>query len=342
VAILASISLIFHAGYVFGSLGVKDIPNERSLHTEITKKSGGMVFIPLFLLFVLVWQYLHPSVDTNSWNLRLMIYGTLFFCILGLVDDLYQLSPNVRLLLEFSFAFGWVYFLAPNLSLFGHNISNPILVVIVLGFMIVSLVNLVNFMDGLDLYLVGTIFLGSLFWIPIYSPAFLPSGDFFYALVLFFISLSGFAFFNFPRAKLFMGDSGSLAIGFILISLPLLSVQKSEVPFELIELFYLFPLFWIDGIITIAIRSYFKKHIFSAHREHLYQILTESKLGKAGTCMVVCLANLPALILYSSAKMKLITIDLKSNWLTIFTVLTYVVFYSFIRFVLFRMRKNLA
>ena len=89
-AILAIFSLILHAIYVFGRLGVRDIPNERSLHTEITKKSGGMIFIPYFLLLFFLWGflsqfgYLHSFPFPNeNFTFKLLIFGTIFFCLLG-------------------------------------------------------------------------------------------------------------------------------------------------------------------------------------------------------------------------------------------------------------------
>jgi UDP-N-acetylmuramyl pentapeptide phosphotransferase/UDP-N-acetylglucosamine-1-phosphate transferase len=342
VAILALISLIFHASYVFGRLGVKDIPNERSLHTEITKKSGGMVFIPLFLVYILVWIYGNPENLGQNFYLRLLLLGCAFFCFLGFLDDLYHLSPNFRLILEFSFSLLWIYFLDPAVSLFGHTLSGPFLIVTVTGFCLVFIVNLVNFMDGLDLYLIGTLFISILFWSPVYSLSFLPGQNFFIVLTLFLCAISGFSFFNFPKAKLFMGDSGSLAIGFLFIALPLLVSKESNESFELLTLFFLFPIFWIDGIVTIVIRASQKKHLFRAHREHLYQILTETRLGKTGTCFISILSNLPATIVYSLFQLKLLELQISKDTLILIIIFVYIVIYSFLRFVFFRKRKNLA
>jgi UDP-N-acetylmuramyl pentapeptide phosphotransferase/UDP-N-acetylglucosamine-1-phosphate transferase len=118
----------------FGRLGIKDIPNERSLHTEITKKSGGMVFIPLFLVSALFWIYLHPDSFPATAQEKLLLLGSLFFCLLGFLDDIYHLSPNIRLLLEFSVSFVIIYFLSPTITLFGHMINDTATIIFMMGF----------------------------------------------------------------------------------------------------------------------------------------------------------------------------------------------------------------
>ncbi|TGL59351.1 sugar phosphotransferase [Leptospira ognonensis] len=341
-AILALISLILHATYVFGSFGIKDIPNERSLHSEITKKSGGMIFVPLFLFYLLVTYYLFPGAISNAFHLKLLILGSIFFCMVGFLDDLYHLSPNIRLLLEFVFCFGWILCLNPSISLLGHLIQNQIISILFCGFLLVFIVNLVNFMDGLDLYLVGTIFVTLIFWMIIFSPAFAPKGSYFLLLTLLLCALSGFAFFNYPKAKLFMGDSGSLVLGFLLVSFPLLVSKESDESFELLKLFFLFPVFWVDGILTIIIRMCQKKNLFLAHREHLYQLLTETWLGKSGTTLFVILANLPATIFYSLYKLKWIKNFPTETIFILFILSLYIAVYSLLRFALFYYRKNLA
>ncbi|MDZ4727690.1 MAG: sugar phosphotransferase [Leptospira sp.] len=348
-AILAIFSLILHAIYVFGRLGVRDIPNERSLHTEITKKSGGMIFIPYFLLLFFLWGflsqfgYLHSFPFPNeNFTFKLLIFGTIFFCLLGFADDIFHLSPKLRLVLEFGFAFVWIYLVSPNISLFGMEIHVTWLKVLFLGFVMVFVVNLVNFMDGLDLYLVGTTALSIYFWIPIFSLTLGFSNSYILILLLLLVSLSGFSFFNFPKAKLFMGDSGSLALGFLLFALPLILPRQNIGTFEISLLFFLFPVFWIDGIITLIIRAYQDKHVFSAHKEHLYQLLTETKLGKTKTCLLVCLSNIPAYISFSYFRIHQSEFLFSEFVWVIMTVIIYMIIYILVRIGLHFSRKNLA
>ncbi len=341
-AVFAITSIFLHAIYVWSRVGIKDIPNARSLHSETTKKSGGMVFIPLFLLFAFLYLFQYKEQTIFPTQTRYLLLGTMFFCMLGFLDDLFHLSPNTRLFVELVFGFLWVFLVEPKLSLFGIQFLNPILSIFILGFLIIFIVNLVNFMDGLDLYLVGTFFMSASLWIPMFSKGFLPGGSYHILLLLLILSLSGFAFFNFPKAKLFMGDSGSLALGFLLITFPLLAVTEENKTFELAELFFLFPIFWIDGILTILIRIYQKKNIFYAHREHLYQFLTETKLGKSGTCFVMVFCNLPAMVVFSLFKLKLLPYEVPILSFYVGILLVYISIYFLVRFRLIQSRKNLA
>lgn len=334
--ISVALSLIFHAIYVFSKRGIQDVPNNRSLHSEITKKSGGMVFVPLFLALLIFWTL--PS-ESRIFSI---LYGCLFFGILGFIDDIYHLSPNVRLFLEFCFSFVWTYFFSPSIVLFGFPISNLWISTFIVGFLLVFVVNLVNFMDGLDLYLIGTFQISVLFWIPIFSLEFLPGKEGFLVILLLLVSLSGFAFFNFPKAKLFMGDSGSLAMGFLFICLPLVYSSSNSSSFELTRLFFLFPVFWIDGILTIIIRAFQKQHILSAHRQHLYQLLTETKLGKPGTCLVVILSNAPALLFLAFPSFFFPSVKITYEEILVSSVFAYTILYTVVRTVLFQKRKNLA
>ncbi|TGN19051.1 sugar phosphotransferase [Leptospira idonii] len=347
----AILSLIFHGFYVHSRIGVKDVPNERSLHTEVTKKSGGMIFLPLFLVFLLGIAYLGENgrfgFEAHTANLRYLLpyllSGVLAFGCIGFLDDLYSLSPKIRLFLEAGFLGFWTFFLSPNLSLFEIQIPYLWVAVVLLTFLGVFMINLVNFMDGLDLYLIGTVFYSSLFWWTIYSGQFAFGGTLFFVTVCLFQAAAGFVYYNFPKAKLFMGDSGSLGLGFLLISLPVLGTKPETTNFELASFFYLFPIFWIDGIITILIRSYEKKHIFQAHREHLYQYLTETKLGKKWTCFWMTLANLPAGICYFYfIDLPGKSTFLSKNQLLILLILGYTVVYIVLRIVVTARRKNLA
>jgi UDP-N-acetylmuramyl pentapeptide phosphotransferase/UDP-N-acetylglucosamine-1-phosphate transferase len=197
-------------------------------------------------------------------------------------------------------------------------------------------------MDGLDLYLIGTFLTSIIFWIPIFSISFLPESSSYKMLVLLLASLFGFSFFNYPKAKLFMGDSGSLALGFLIFFLPCFAIGQAKEQMELLDLFFLFPIFWIDGVITIIMRSFQRKNIFSAHKEHLYQKLAETKLGKSGASFLMIFLNLPALVSFVLFKLNLIHLKISNQNFTLMIILIYISIYLIIRFVFFGSRKNLA
>ncbi|MBM9589658.1 sugar phosphotransferase [Leptospira sp. 201903075] len=302
-AILAVLSLILHSFYVYSRFGVKDVPNERSLHDVVTKKSGGMLFIPLFLLSLL--GFLFCSQAENSLSLPMeffqrsdiyfLLVGVFLFCILGFVDDLYHLSPKLRLFLELAVVAVFLIWVSPEVRfLEGFTVPKPVQIFILTIFFVFA-VNLVNFMDGMDWYLVTTLFI-SFFSLNLVSPHFYAADHLGYLLyMILFVSMFGFIFYNFPKAKLFMGDSGSLGLGFFVLALPLfVGMKKGPNPeiWDITSYFYLFPYFWLDGIFTLMRRFFQKKHLFSAHREHLFQRITETKLGKIGSLSIFSILNI--------------------------------------------------
>ncbi|TGM73160.1 sugar phosphotransferase [Leptospira mtsangambouensis] len=347
IGILAILSLILHTFYVYSRFGVKDVPNERSLHEVVTKKSGGMFFIPVFLLTSLFLLFYPNAGDllsqkenlSQTFDIYLLLSGVFVFCILGFIDDLYHLSPKLRLFLELGAVAVFLIWTNPEVTYFGMmTIPKPVQV-IVLTIFIVFAVNLVNFMDGMDWYLVTTLSF-SFFSLVTIAPQFYGIGNpgyHFYTILL--VSMFGFIFYNFPRAKLFMGDSGSLALGFFVMALPLFVGKwgKPNAPvWDATDYFYLFPYFWLDGVFILIKRFFQKKHLFSAHREHLYQRITETKLGKIGSLCIFSILNLSVVCIHFVLKTYLVP-----NIIILFIVFLYsVVSYGILWF--FVPRKNLA
>ncbi|TGL87625.1 glycosyltransferase family 4 protein [Leptospira congkakensis] len=345
IAILAILSLILHSFYVYSRFGVKDVPNERSLHDVVTKKSGGMFFIPIFLLasLGLLFYPNHllplPESPSSRIDIYLLLAGVLLFCILGFIDDLYHLSPKLRLFLELSLVAVFLYWVNPEITFFGMFTLPKLALVFGLTVFLVFAVNLVNFMDGMDWYLVTTIFL-SYFSLAFIFPNFYSVGNYGYSFYLIlFVSMFGFIFYNFPKAKLFMGDSGSLALGFFVLALPLFVgkwMEPKQEVWDVTYYFYLFPYFWLDGIFILIKRFFQKKHLFSAHREHLYQRITETKLGKIGSLAIFFTLNLILVCLHFVFK----TYGVPNNFILIllflFSAISYGILWIFVP------RKNLA
>ncbi|TGL22407.1 sugar phosphotransferase [Leptospira yanagawae] len=349
--ILGLISLFLHSIYVHSRFGVKDVPNERSLHDTVTKKSGGMFFIPIFLVSTLlyltgVFGFGFPNVGTltnHVSNIYILLAGVFIFSILGFIDDLIHLSPKLRLILELGIVMFCLWGISPNIGFITLTEIPTYLLILFLTVFLVFGINLVNFMDGMDWYLVTTFvicfFSVRLCDLPFYSHPTL--GYILYSIL--FLSMFGFIFYNFPKAKLFMGDSGSLALGFFVLFLPLLSNPLTEgsnkgqvVRWDVLDYFYLFPFFWIDGITILTKRFFQKKHLFQAHREHLYQRLTETKVGKVGSLVVFSLLNGMVLGLH------ILLVQLEIGKMLTFTILFLIslLFYGIVW--VWTSRKNLA
>jgi len=267
-----------------------DVPNHRSMHDYPTKKSAGLVFMGLFMISLF---YVQIYSKDGSFSLLSQTLPGLMVCLLiGFLDDRYNFSSRRKLFFEILFFIPYVYLFFPDYQVFGFTLPLPHIVFsIVLAGYIIFVTNLCNFMDGLDLYLSLSI----LSSIGIYFSILHPNPNQAITVLLLVTSILSFLYFNFPPARLFMGDTGSLPLGYMVAILPFLN--GNEIP-DLSYGFLLIPVFWIDGVFTILIRLKKKENIFRAHREHLYQKITLQKLDKRFTTFIFSLWNLLTIPVY--------------------------------------------
>ncbi|MDA9441580.1 glycosyl transferase [Bradyrhizobium sp. CCBAU 51745] len=239
-------------------------PNARSSHTIPTPQGAGIAVILATLVVALGWA---------AWGLvtipAALVLATIVIALVGFVDDLVSLPLFTRLLLQTA-CVGAVVFTAP-----GDARIVPALplalerCVIVLGG--VWFVNLVNFMDGLDLMTVAevvpvTAALGLLGWW-----GDLPSSAALLATAL-CGALLGFAPFNKPVAKVFLGDVGSLPIGLLLGWCLLELAWSGQIAAAL-----LLPAYYlVDSTITLFRRIARREQFWLAHRSHFYQRATDN------------------------------------------------------------------
>jgi Fuc2NAc and GlcNAc transferase len=230
-----------------------DIPNKRSSHQVKTPHGGGL---SIALVGVIAQYYLMPSLT--------LLAASLFIILLGLWDDYSPLSACLRLVIQsFAVCLLLTFFLPFSL-----------LFVLFLFFASLWWINLFNFMDGIDgLASVQTLFMlgstaGLLFW---QDPTVLQNPLFWNILIL-IAAQSGFLIFNFPPARIFMGDVGSTYSAFSILIIALFFLQQNLLPLS--TWFLLGALFIVDTTYTLFYRLWSHRAWPHAHREHLYQRLT--------------------------------------------------------------------
>lgn len=228
-----------------------DKPNNRSSHTSITLRGGGIVFpIAVFVAFVL--GYVH-------WSVTLAI---LLVALVSFIDDIKPLSQIPRFAAH-AMAIGLVFY---DLDLFSQAIwLLPIIFILFIGW-----VNVFNFMDGIN----GITVLYSFVTIVSFSFLEVSQGSL-PLLITMGLSCCAFGFFNVrKKAKTFAGDVGSIAmalfVGYFMLKIILESGQIGYLLFLLV--------YGADGIITIFTRIKKKENILEPHRSHLYQYLA-NELG---------------------------------------------------------------
>ncbi len=256
-----------------------DIPNQRSSHTIPTPRGGGLAF---FTVWIIIICYLFID-NLISSKLFISLLLVLPIGIISIIDDIISLPATTRLIVQTVCALLVVYNLGGlhplNLGIIklnGNNILNIIVVISVIWF-----INLYNFLDGIDAY-------ASLEAISIALGMFILTEDFLYLFLI--ASVAGFLFWNWPKAKIFMGDVGSTMLGFTLIVLGIYSNNHHSI--NIIYWLTLSSLFWFDASVTLIRRKLNHENISKPHKKHAYQRITQAKYSHQRTAILSILINL--------------------------------------------------
>jgi UDP-N-acetylmuramyl pentapeptide phosphotransferase/UDP-N-acetylglucosamine-1-phosphate transferase len=243
-------------------------PNARSSHERPTPQGGGIAVIVATLGLSALVLAIDPAFGRAVLSdVGPIFIATILLALVGTVDDIRALEAAPRLLLQFV-AVATVIAALPDESriapLFPFWLERALLLVAGVWF-----VNLVNFMDGIDWMTVaevvpisiGLVIIGLLGGLPVHAIV---------IAVALGGAMLGFAPFNRPVAKLFLGDVGSLPIGLLLGWLLVLVAARGHVAAAL-----LLPLYYLsDATITLARRLVNGENVMHAHRSHFYQRAT--------------------------------------------------------------------
>ncbi|MCV6588621.1 MAG: glycosyltransferase family 4 protein [Marinobacterium sp.] len=268
---------------------VLDMPCERSSHTVPTPRGGGLSFV--LLLPLLLWL----AGSSASWPLSvLLVLGscTLALALVGWVDDHHPLSARLRFMAQAVFALLGLLWLPqlPGLSLpFAELPARVSWMFLPLWLLVLLwLTNLYNFMDGINglaaLQAVSVLLAaaGLLWW----------SGDvsFYPLLLLLCAPLLGFLWWNFPAARIFMGDvcSAPLGLMFGLLAFWLAAVSEVNLWCWLI----LLSVFVVDASWTLLVRLLSGQRWTEPHRSHAYQVLARRWGSHTPVSLLVALVNL--------------------------------------------------
>jgi UDP-N-acetylmuramyl pentapeptide phosphotransferase/UDP-N-acetylglucosamine-1-phosphate transferase len=239
-----------------------DIPNHRSLHVQPIPRVGGWGVIPVSLPLLLI----------ASPRLSGVAAGAAILAVLSHLDDRGGLSAKVRFLVHFLVA-------ATFFAIFPPRFSHWWLLAI-LTFALVWLINLYNFMDGVDGLAGGMTFFGFLSYA---LAAATTDHDLAYAAMLICGAAAGFLWFNFHPARIFLGDAGSIPLGFLAGALGYWGWRDGVWSFWFPLL--VFAPFIMDASITLLRRVLRGEKFWQAHREHYYQRMVQMGAGHARTAL---------------------------------------------------------
>jgi Fuc2NAc and GlcNAc transferase len=243
-----------------------DIPNGRSSHSVPTPRGGGVAIVLSFLAAL----PLLASVGVLAWPMMWALLGAGgWVAVVGFLDDHGHIAARWRLLAHFigaGWALGWLGGLPP-LVIFGFDLDLGWLGYALAAFYLVWLLNLYNFMDGIDgiasVEAICVCLGGALLYL------LLGEGGAALAPLALALAVAGFLFWNFPPARIFMGDAGS---GFLGIALGVLSLQAAWVAPQLLwSWLILLGVFIVDATWTLFRRLLRGDKVYEAHRSHAYQ-----------------------------------------------------------------------
>ena len=238
-----------------------DNPNERSSHSIPTPRGGGLAIV-ITWFGGLIYLYIDGLIEQN---LFFALLSGIALAIVSLLDDILDLKPVIRLIAQGISAAAALIFLGGFQNfIYCHN---PLLFWIInLGiFMsIIWFINLFNFLDGIDAYASQETILVAIGLLIFTGNS---------TLALLIASVSGFLLWNWPKAKIFMGDVGSTQLGYILIVLGIYFHNKVEL--NIINWLILTSVFWFDASFTLFRRWKNNEKLSQAHKKHAYQRLVQ-------------------------------------------------------------------
>ncbi|UVE19692.1 glycosyltransferase family 4 protein [Pseudomonas sp. LS44] len=264
-----------------------DIPSGRSSHSVPTPRGGGVAIVlsflaalpPLASVGVLAWPVMWALLGAGAW-----------IAVVGFLDDHGHIAARWRLLAHFigaGWALGWLGGLPP-LVIFGFDLELGWLGYALAAFYLVWLLNLYNFMDGIDgiasVEAICVCLGGALLYL------LLGEGAAVLAPLSLAVAVAGFLFWNFPPARIFMGDAGS---GFLGIALGVLSLQAAWVAPQLLwSWLILLGVFIVDATWTLFRRLLRGDKVYEAHRSHAYQYASRQFGKHLPVTLAVAMLNL--------------------------------------------------
>ena len=266
---------------------ILDIPNQRSSHVVPTPRGGGVAIVLSFIIAL-------PVVFWGGWiddNAALALGGAgCMVAFIGFLDDHRHVPARWRLLVH-AVAASWALYWLGGLPAtpIGDTLFQWGWLGLPIGLLyLVWMLNLYNFMDGID-GIAGVEALTSSISVVLicgllgrWQEAVLP--------LLLAVSVAGFLFWNFPPAKIFMGDAGS---GFLGLLVGLLSLQMAWVDPQLVWIWLiLLGVFLVDASVTLLRRLVRGVRVYEAHREHAYQHASRRFKGHRPVTLAVAMINL--------------------------------------------------
>ncbi|MGI6329416.1 MAG: glycosyltransferase family 4 protein [Bacilli bacterium] len=271
--------IAFHVGAI-------DYPNKRKIHKEPMPSLGGLAIFMGFLLGYMLFA--RQTVEMNS-----ILIGSFIIILTGILDDIKPLQARYKFFFQIIAAIVITFYggiLLDNINAFGYSLNFGLFSSFITILFIVGMINSINLIDGLDGLAAGV---SSIFFLTIGIIAFMLNKLNGLDIMLSFIMLGstlGFLVHNFHPAKIFMGDTGSMFLGFIISVIALIGLKKVTLTSFLIPLLIMaVPI--LDTLFAIIRRVINKKGISTSDKQHLHHQLLEMNFSCRATVLIIYYIN---------------------------------------------------
>lgn len=273
-----------------------DKPDNRKVHSTPTPLIGGITIIFSFLFITIIYQlFIEPAV-------QLFIIFSLYFFFIGLFDDLFRWNYKKKFLLQIIGVVAFVFSVSPNFAIisFSSFTSNILFInYFLIGVWILFIVNAFNFLDGIN-FLAGSL---SILFFSSYAIFYASQGNILVVsiLLIMIFSIIGFLTYNRAPAKMFLGDAGSMYLGFALAAFPFIFVGSSNrvgMTFFVIVLFILVS----DMVFVVITRILRNKNPFRPDKTHLHHQLLNLDFRNRYVVLIITLGAMTHSILAFSSQ----------------------------------------
>ncbi len=274
------------------AIRIFDYPDERKIHRRPVALMGGLAVYLAFFLTIAFFFFWNPQLATElTWKRFLGLYlGCSIILILGVFDDLFGSGAQLKFIVQgiaaavlFYFGFRIDFITNPLGGVLEFDTFTSFLLTI---FWVAAVTNAINLLDGLDGLAAGVsaIAATTLFVIALARTDIISA----YCTLALVGSLLGFLPYNFYPARIFLGDTGSLLIGFILAAVGMLSLTRAVTAVALIVPIAALGIPVYDTTMAIIRRSRRGSNIFKADKEHVHHILLQAGLSQRQAMLLLC------------------------------------------------------
>src|SRR5699024_3951634 len=281
IALISTFFLTFAVKKLAFKFNIVDFPNRRKIHVHPTPRIGGL---EIFLCASLGLLYLQPE----HIHLQAIFMGAIVIVVTGIIDDKYSVRPIIKLTGQLT---ATTFLLSSGLVI--EKITLPFIGMIELGpfsvlitiLWVVGITNAINLIDGLDGLATGVSTIG-LVSILIMAIVDLQIFAVYLCVVLFGANL-GFLYHNFYPAKIYMGDTGSNFLGYMIAVISMLGLFKNIALFSFIIPVIVLAIPIFDTLFAIVRRASNKQKIMMADNKHIHYQLLEAGFSHRQTVLII-------------------------------------------------------